>query len=149
MDNASKALIMAGATLLALLIISLTMYMLNSFRDYNENVSRSNKSSQDEAFNRYFVSSHYNMEGTIFGYEAYNLINKAIDIYDDDDEASKISITTNSGGTPLIGVNTPAAMYSTYSAVFDGDNMLKKFKYSYTFGDNGRIATISIVGPVS
>lgn len=80
MDNASKALIMAGAILITILLISLTMYTVNQIKDYNEVSSTQTLAKQREAFNRFFIYSEPTFGGTIKGSEVYNLICKAIDI---------------------------------------------------------------------
>ncbi|MBQ9314343.1 MAG: hypothetical protein IJ220_04995 [Clostridia bacterium] len=75
MDNASKALIMAGGFLIGVMIISVSMYILATARgmakDSNEQIERS----AAESFNRYYQS----FDSTISGIDALNIYNKVQD----------------------------------------------------------------------
>ncbi len=144
-DNASKALIMAGATLIAVLVVSLAMYMINVFRDYSESASLRNRSSQDESFNRYFVFSDIN-GGRVYGYDAYNLIGKVIEINEDlDFYNTPVNVTA-----PTIIVNNsviiPNAEHMRLFVLpfFSGDNLTKEYEYSYRYGSDGRISMIEL-----
>ena len=153
MDNASKALIMAGGLLIAVLIISLAMYIVNVFRDYNENASLLNRSSQDEAYNRYFEYSFHDVDPTIpdvqiYGYDVHNLIQKVLDIDEDNDYYDTDQVSTFAKGPSIqfgiINTSTASIIRQYLLPSFSGDNLSKKYTYRYQYGNNGRINTIII-----
>ncbi len=144
MDNASKALIMAGGTLISLLIISLAMYVFTSARKYGEDSSNLIKSSQNEAFNRFFVYSETS-GGLIRRFEAFNIINKIIDINTNFDEG--ISITLNFNGANYI---TEDELRMCADSLVNSSNISnakeRNVTYHYSYGNDGRINQVSISG---
>lgn len=76
MENASKALLMAGGILIALLIISALVLMFNQISEYEKAQSSSEKNSQLVDFNKEYTQYTYD---DIRGYELISVINKAID----------------------------------------------------------------------
>ena len=77
MENASKALIMAGGILIAILVIGALLLMFNNIGDYEKNKSSEKKSSQLAKFNEDF--ERYVNEDTIYGTDLISLANKIID----------------------------------------------------------------------
>ena len=55
MDNAAKVLIIAGSILIAMLVISISMYLLSSFRDYYDRNTELLYSYQINSFNSDFI----------------------------------------------------------------------------------------------
>ena len=76
MENASKALIMAGSVLIALMIIGALILMFSNLSSYQETDVRSERSSQVAAFNSEYET--YNRTD-VRGSELYSLLNKVID----------------------------------------------------------------------
>lgn len=76
MENASKALIIAGGVLIALLIIGALLLMINQIGDYEKTQSSSDKIKQVTDFNKQFARYTYD---DIQGYELISLINKVED----------------------------------------------------------------------
>lgn len=76
MENASKALVMAGGILIALLVIGALLLMFNQVSDYQRSGTDLEKDQQLSDFNKEF--SHY-ADGDIKGYELISLVNKVID----------------------------------------------------------------------
>ena len=76
MDNASKALIMAGGLLIALLIISALVLMFSNLSAYQTTNIESTRDSQIVEFNNKYES--YNKKN-LRGSELYSLLNKVID----------------------------------------------------------------------
>lgn len=76
MENASKALLMAGGMLIALMIIGALLLMFNQIGDYEKAQTSSEKVSQVADFNKEYVKYTYD---DIKGYDLISLINKAID----------------------------------------------------------------------
>lgn len=76
MENASKALLMAGGMLIALLVIGALLLAFNQIGDYEKGKSSMTKSSQVADFNKEFAK--YTGDN-VKGYDLITLINKAID----------------------------------------------------------------------
>lgn len=76
MENASKALIMAGGMLLAILIISLLIYAWSLFSKYQASQDSLSEIEDVSKFNEQFAN--YERNG-IQGYEILSLVNKVID----------------------------------------------------------------------
>lgn len=75
MENASKALIMAGGVLIALMIIGALILMFSNLSSYQETNVRGERSAQVVEFNNRF--STYNHED-VRGSDLYSLLNNAI-----------------------------------------------------------------------
>ena len=75
MENASKALIMAGSVLIALMIIGALVLMFSNLSSYQETDVRDERSAQVVEFNNRFVT--YNRKD-VRGSELYSLLNSAI-----------------------------------------------------------------------
>ena len=76
MENASKALVMAGGILIALLVIGELLLMFNQVSDYQRSGTDLEKDQQLTDFNKEFTQFTY---GDIKGYELISLVNKVID----------------------------------------------------------------------
>lgn len=76
MENASKALLIAGGMLIALLVIGALLLAFNQIGDYEKGKSSMVKSSQVADFNKEF--GKYSGDD-VKGYDLITLINKAID----------------------------------------------------------------------
>lgn len=75
MENASKALVMAGGILIALLVVGALMLMINQVSYYQKSESTSEKAQQQAEFNKEYVQFTY---GDVKGYELISLVNKVI-----------------------------------------------------------------------
>lgn len=76
MENASKALVMAGGILIALLVIGALLLMFNQLSDYQKSGTTLTKTSQLTDFNKEFVQFTYD---NIKGYDLITLVNKVVD----------------------------------------------------------------------
>ena len=76
MENASKALIMAGSVLIALMIIGALMLMFGNLTSYQETDTQGTRSAQITEFNQQFET--YNRDN-VRGSDLYSLLNKVID----------------------------------------------------------------------
>lgn len=76
MENASKALIMAGSVLIALVIIGALVLMFNSLSNYQETDTQSTREQQVVDFNNQYET--YNRKD-VRGSDLYSLFNKVID----------------------------------------------------------------------
>ena len=78
MDNASKALILAGGILIAIMIIAVAMIILNSARDFAKTADAQARINAVQSFNRYYQSV-LDSNGKILGIDVLNIYNRAID----------------------------------------------------------------------
>lgn len=78
MDNASKAIIMAGGILIAVAIMSVAIYMFTNAQDLAKASDEILERSQIESFNRFYYAYAPTMEKpyTITGLDAYNIYNR-------------------------------------------------------------------------
>ena len=76
MENASKALVMAGSVLIALMIIGALILMFNNLFSYQQINQTDKRTDQTIEFNNQFET--YNRE-EVRGSELYSLLNRAID----------------------------------------------------------------------
>lgn len=76
MENASKALIMAGSVLIALMIIGALILTFSNLTAYQETNTRDTRASQIAEFNSQY--ENYNRKD-VRGSDLYSLLNKAID----------------------------------------------------------------------
>lgn len=75
MENASKALIMAGGVLIALMVVAALMLMFNNLSEYQNYADKNVESAQIAEFNNQYVT--YNRDN-VRGSDLYSLINRAI-----------------------------------------------------------------------
>ena len=109
MENASKALIIAGAILISILIIAIGMGIYNKSKTAVDDAGAGMETSQIEAFN----SEWTNYEGVQTGSQVKAMINKLIahaNTYQEE-EGKVIGITCNpdNGGDQTIAYDTAAA----------------------------------------
>lgn len=76
MENASKALIMAGSVLIAIIIISCLVLMINNLSAYQGLQTQNEEVAQIEKFNNQYII--YNRDD-VRGSDLYSLMNKVID----------------------------------------------------------------------
>ena len=74
MENASKALLMAGGILIALLIVGALVLMFNQLSTYQKSNSDNLKTSQLVEFNNQFLN--FTLDEEIYGYDLISLLNK-------------------------------------------------------------------------
>ena len=129
MENASKALIMAAAVLISVMLISIFMYVFTAIGDYKSDSQAQLQSNEIIAANRFFVESAYDINSgqsgvQIKGYDVYNIIRKARDINENPDSPFMIDV---------YGMNEENAK----------NNLNGTYTYSYTFDSLGYINTIT------
>lgn len=76
MENASKALIMAGSVLIALLIIGALLLMFNNVSTYEQSNMQNIKEAQVVEFNNQFTTY---IRNDVRGNELYSLLNRVVD----------------------------------------------------------------------
>ena len=131
MENASKALIIAGAILLSILLISLGIMIFNTAQDTTKNSGMTQ--AQVSAFNNKF--SKY--EGTIKGSEVRSLIQEVVASNGDDN---------NKNASRQITINKDSkAIVSGTTADSSGILTTKSYTVKITdYNDDGTIKTMEI-----
>ena len=128
MENASKALIIAGAILLSILLISLGIMIFNTAQDTTKNSGMTQ--AQVAAFNNKF--SKY--EGTIKGSEVRSLVQEVIASNGDDkNKNAKRTISIKSGQTEIVSnitANSESILttksYKVKMSAYNGDGTIKE-----------------------
>lgn len=128
MDNASKALIMAGGILMAVMIIGIAIYILASARGFASASNDQAELSAIESFNRYYLS----FDSTIQGIDALNLYNKA------NDDTKRVNHTHE------VTTNVDSAIISELESPDAYDKLKEKYRYSYTYDSDGYVNSITI-----
>lgn len=129
MDNASKALIMAGGILIAVMIIGVAMYMLTSARGYAKASNTQAELSAVESFNRYYDS----FGDTILGIDVLNIYNKAVDDTERDNAMHPVKVDVSS------------TLIKQLEDATGSEVMLNKYSYRITGRDSdGYITSITI-----
>lgn len=129
MDNAAKALIAAGGVLIAMLVITLSMYLVEMFRSGYEMNSQTLRARQVNEFN-----SHFTKYGnTITGVDVYNILGKVKEVNNDYD-AIIDHIQT------LGVVNEDNYMKYFYFT----EKVMNSFTYNYYFNGEGIVNKIEI-----
>lgn len=135
MENASKALLIAGGILIALIIISLLVVMFTQIGDYQKSQSSGSKESQLAEFNRDF--ERYT-EDEIRGVDLVSLINK---IHDYNTKQQAITGGTAATDSTYVdynikiqltvsGLNTFNTKYA-YSGDSSNDQLFKNDSFTY------------------
>lgn len=75
MENASRALLIAGGVLISIIVISLFMLMMNSLTDYQQSNNQSQRQKQLVAFNNQFEGY---LRDDVSGVDMISLINKVV-----------------------------------------------------------------------
>lgn len=116
MENASKALIIAGAILLSILIIAIGMYIYNSSTNSIYSAADQISSQEQQSFNSQWESYEQNQPGS----SVKNMISKLISnaqvnaeektklpdlIYTASNGGSEVDVISNVGGTNVKGFN--------------------------------------------
>lgn len=107
MENVSKALIIAGGVLIALLVISLVILMVNSISDYQNSNADATREQQIADFNNEYTAYE---RTNIRGSELLSLLNKVIDY---NERKAEVAGTTENEGNAIafkpitITVNIP------------------------------------------
>lgn len=138
MENASKALVMAGGILIALLVVGALMLMINQVSYYQKSESTSEKAQQQAEFNKEYVQFTY---GDVKGYELISLVNKVINYNSKEavgnsvDYSLKITVNINMVGT------TGTSFAQKYG--INGNTALFKKKYTISNGNTSFYDDIS------
>ena len=139
MENASKALIIAGAILLAILLISLGIMIFNQAQD---TINTSGMSQADvQAFNNKFLKYEGEHKS---GSEVKALINEGLSSNSDENNANR-NVSFKFKGIKANGDDLRSKFYpmstTTSTAAISNSG---KYKVSFDYNDNGCVSVIYI-----
>jgi type II secretory pathway pseudopilin PulG len=123
MENASKALLIAGAILVVIVLISVGMLIVNSTQDVTEQAGSTATSQAIQAFNQQFTQYQGTQKGSTIKtlYQSYQASNAA---------NSEHPVTWATGGSNI----------SVMSTV----NNSKKYKVQLGYGSDGYVNSITV-----
>ncbi len=125
MDNASKAIVMAGGVMIALAIISVSLYFYSNAKGYAAQSEELIYTSQIQSFNRFYTA--YSSE--VRGIDAVNILNRALEDGVEAVESSDI-IEDRSGD---------------YFSIPDSKNYTgTKLKYDIVYDEVGLVSEVKI-----
>lgn len=140
MENASKALIIAGAILLSILLISLGIFIFTQAQSVVEGSGMTK--AEVNSFNSQFLKYEGN---TVRGSEVKSLIQE-VNVNNKSDDSTERQITLE-GVSPITGGATGGTTETTTGTVYSttGITNTKTYKVEVTeYGANGRITKIKI-----
>ena len=117
MENASKALIIAGAILLAILLISLGIMIFNQASSTLEGGG-----GMDEAQKSTFNARFQKYEGSIKGSQLKSLLNEIIAVNNDENDENNIALSDNSYASANVTSTGWVNPNTTYTVEFSNYN---------------------------
>lgn len=130
MENASKALIMAGGILIAILVIGALMLMFNQIGSYEKAQTSNVKNSQLAQFNMDF--ERYTDDNGITGADLVSLANKIIDY----NKKTGVSNSVNYDIKMSLEVSNMEKFRELFGYSKDADALFKKDKYTIDISNN-------------
>ncbi len=123
MENASKALLMAGGVLIAILVISLLVFAFNQISDYRKSASNLEKDTQLAKFNEQFTQYiNKNLKGT----DLISLVNRVIDFNQTKNTAGEIDYNQKIE----VKINLAPAGSMSFKDKYSGGNLFKDDNYT-------------------
>lgn len=121
MENASKALIMAGSVLIAIVIIGALVLMFNNLNNYQQVNTQGNRDTQVVEFNNQYETYH---RKNVRGSDLYSLLNRVVDY---NRRKSEVGTLNNDQGQYL--AYEPMTIHYTLDGkqkdfTFDGTNQI-------------------------
>ena len=127
MENASKALIIAGAILLAILLISLGIMIFNQAQDTVNNSGMSQ--AEITAFNNKFLKYEGDQPGSV----ARSAVNEIIATNASESDENKISVVIKKKG------NIEADLQATTNPTTNKIDISQTYTIKLYYGDNGKV----------
>lgn len=127
MENASKALLMAGAVLITMAVIGVAVYFFSLMGGYAGASEDMLSAAQIQSFNRFYTS--YRAGGQIRVIDALNILNRAVE----DD----VNVELNSS---MIKQNSAHTAYTVDSSTY----FLKTVNYSLKYNPAGAVSSVTI-----
>ena len=121
MENASKALLIAGGVMLTMLVLSILVYGWGTISEYQAELDRIKEIENTAKFNLQFTNYERN---DVLGYELLSLVNKVID-YNQRYSEDGTSTGSAAGNTASFkGITINIQMYENISTTIDHDDDL-------------------------
>ena len=139
MENASKALIMAGGMLLAILIVSLLIYAWSLFSDYQSSQDKLADIEDTARFNEQFTNYDRN---DVEGYELISLVNQVVDY---NQRKSNTGLNSENTTPIYIKINLKNETYRKQFTKDDTNRLIKQNSYIQSNSVNQFNFLISIV----
>lgn len=128
MENASKALVMAGGVLIAILVVSALLLMINQIGDYEKAQTGNVKDSQLAQFNYDF--ERYTDDNGITGADIITIINKIADFNNKEGVSNSVNYDINMSVTVYMdGFKTKYPTGSAIESILKGNKIETKDKY--------------------
>lgn len=125
MDNAAKALIMAGGVLIAIGIISVAIYFYSTASDYARASDEVLSVTQIQSFNRFYTA--YSTIDGVRVIDAVNILNRALeDNLDDVNVVNNCSSITKEGDFYKVSDSTHFLDKVTYSIGYDAEGKVNR-----------------------
>lgn len=140
MENASKALIIAGAILLSILIIALGMFILNKATS-SADVSTALTENEIQAFNKKFE----NYSGEQLGSNVISLISVARSAKSaSKDTGVNANLSLKITPVNINGLTTSAETVTTYSTISNKIERSHTYYITFEYGEDGRVNEIKV-----
>ena len=146
MENASKALIIAGAILLAILIISLGILIYNQAADITN--SNSMSSLELTQFNSQFTQYNGNQRGSVVN----SILNQVIasnSLEENKERPIQVVYKAGSSGTETTQISSGGTSITGTQTYSSGVTYEISCSYSTSGNNNGLVNKITITGPAS
>ena len=137
MENASRAILFAGAILIAVMLISIVIYFFGIYTDYNDAKVSIALTQEATEINNFFARAYYAVDGNYYGqlvkinaWDAYNINEKAKDFNE-----------------RTIGFNEIVRNYNGPTSIGDAiekGKQNKMYYYGYDIGNLGTVSQITI-----
>lgn len=138
MENASKALLMAGAIIVILILISMGIYVFTRGSDFVDNSLKELSQAEIEAHNNQFE----NYEGSVSGAEVKNVCIFIAQLNDKDDY--KINVKINVGGLSFpVDEKDEDENRNIYNSILNSIDSVGVYKGVTSYNENGIIDEIS------
>lgn len=151
MENASKALLMAGGVLIGLLILAALMLMVNQISSYNKTKNVSKEVTQISKFNKEFTKY---TDSDIKGYDLVSLANKVVDFNEKDsgadavDYSKTMTLFIDMGNFQDKAVNANMLSANTYTITttnannfYTDINTCQRYESTYTLNTMSKLSS--------
>ena len=125
MDSSTKAILMAGGILIGVILISLFMYALTSFREFSTRENEKRFALEILEYNSQFDA--YVPNKRVEAYQIYNLLGKAIDVQLDDDSPFSLAVNGMESSSEL---KAQRETMFHYTDALSGDYLIKSVQYT-------------------
>ena len=135
MENASNAVVWAGSILITMMVISISMYIMNIFQNFDDSMNNAHDILQVQSYNEFFSKYCVVEEGakaTVKGYDVVNIISKVNELQNDfyyDDSPYYIEI---------------ADYNDILKELYFTENYNKDYKISYSLAFDGAVDKVVI-----